>query len=289
MTDRPGREDIDAPRAAMSRPHETHELNPVFVRGMQRSGTSAMGRAAKTMGFRGFGEGHLWYDLVRPFTRLRDPAYMPNYRDDSYALGGDRVERLGRDLASMLDRFHREALGCGPTERWVDKSPGMEAVEVAPELARLFPGSQFVFLCRNGITTVNSGTLYWSDNPGAFGMMCRGWVRTMRCWREVRGALEGRYLEVSQELMAAEPEKTARRVTGFLGVPEARKRVAELWAGTRVLSAYPDRRPGEYGNRVTWTDRQKEAFEKVCGEEMAVWGYELDFESPGPATSSSSP
>lgn len=53
------------------------QLDPVFVRGMQRSGTSVMAHALRKMGIAGFGEGHLWFDLVKPFDKLRDPAYFP--------------------------------------------------------------------------------------------------------------------------------------------------------------------------------------------------------------------
>ena len=86
-------------------------LDPVFVRGMQRSGTSVMARALQQLDILGFGEGHLWFELVKPFERLCDPNYCPTLRDDSYALGQGREMHLAKLTAVFLDRFHRETLG----------------------------------------------------------------------------------------------------------------------------------------------------------------------------------
>jgi hypothetical protein len=255
------------------------QLNPVFVRGMQRSGTSAMGRALREMGMVGFGEGHLWFDLIKPFTRLRDPAYWPNLRDDSYTCGGRRVAELEKYIAVALDRFHRDHLSA-KAKRWIDKSPGAEPVRVAPLLAELFPCAQFVFLYRNGITNVHSGFKYWPDDPEIFNIMCRGWVETMSAWREVRESLDGRYIEIAQEEMAQKPYETARRLTSFLNARESLDRVAELLAFKRVLSAFPDKQPGEYRYVIDWSPEQKDYFVEMCQEEMRIWGFEVNLDAP---------
>ena len=190
-----GWDDIDA---------RWQQLNPVFVRGMQRSGTSIMGRALRRMNIAGFGEGHLWFDLVEPFTQLRDPAYHPHLREDEYALGQGRVAQLEKYIAVALDQFHRDHLS-SDLKRWMDKSPGAEAVRIAPLLAELFPRSQFIFMYRNGITNVHSGIKFWADYPGIFQVMCQGWTETMSAWREVRKSLRGRYIEIAQEIVCSIP------------------------------------------------------------------------------------
>ena len=65
-------------------------LDPIFIMGRQRTGTSIMWRALKYAGFLGFPEGHLWFDLVGSFARLRDPTYLENLRRDIYTLGSGR-------------------------------------------------------------------------------------------------------------------------------------------------------------------------------------------------------
>lgn len=172
-------------------------LDPVFVRGMQRSGTSAISQALSKMGIRGFGEGHLWYEILESFNRLRDPSYFPNYREDVYALGQERLSKLEQYIAVALDAFHRDTLSID-SKRWMDKSPGADAVRAVPLLAELFPRAQFIFMHRNGITNVQSGVKFWQDDPDIFSVMCRGWAETMSLWRQMRDGLAGRYIEIAQ-------------------------------------------------------------------------------------------
>ena len=256
------------------------QLNPVFVRGMQRSGTSIMGRALRQMGILGFGEGHLWYELLKPVTQLRNPNYSPNYREDDYALGQGRLFKLEKYIAVALDQFHRDSLPAHP-KRWMDKSPGADAVYVVPLLADFFPQAQFIFLHRNGITCVESGVKFWSDDPDIFYTMCQGWAETMSAWRRVRDGLEGRYIEIAQEDIAANPFEIAALLTDFLDEPLYYPAVASLLASQRVLSSFPGKRPRDYNYRIDWSPHQREFFVETCGEEMEAWGYEIDFDSPG--------
>lgn len=261
------------------------QLDPVFIRGMQRSGTSMMARALGRMKIRGFGEGHLWFELVKPLEKLHDPTYKPFVRQDAYALGQDRISRLEKYLAVMLDQFHRDHLP--ELERWMDKSPGAEAVRVLPWLMKIFPQSQVIFLYRNGITCVHSGLNHWPDQPaGGFEMLCGAWTRTMSIWRGLREVLPQRSIEIAQEDMATKPFETASRLTDFVGRPEAAQEVAELLRSKRVLSSFPDKDPGDYRYEIDWTPAQRAYFVKTCGPEMEAWGYEIDFEAPGPAAGS---
>ena len=50
-------------------------LDPIFILGRQRTGTSIVWRALQAAGFWGFNEGYLWFDLVEPLARFRDPDY----------------------------------------------------------------------------------------------------------------------------------------------------------------------------------------------------------------------
>ena len=257
------------------------QLDPVFVRGVQRSGTSVVARALLRMKILGFGEGHLWFDIVKPLEQLADPNYMPHLRDGAYALEGDRLSRLERYIALTIDRFHRDHLS-PDLERWVDKPPGLEAVLVVPLLARLFPRSQSVFMYRNGITCLHSAINRFEIQPGVFDfeLMCHAWAETMAAWRNVREQLSGRYIEISQESLVLEPSRVAERLTTFLGKKLA-KPVAELFTTKRVLSTFPDRPPEDYEYVIDWRPDQEAFFADVCPTEMEAWGYEMDFEAPG--------
>lgn len=261
------------------------ELDPVFVRGMQRSGTSAMGRALQQMGIVGFGEGHLWFELIKPFNDLRDKEYRPNLRVSSYTLGEDRVWELEKYIAVALDQFHRDHLLLDDSSRWMDKSPGAEAVQVIPLLANLFPQAQFIFMCRSGVTTIHSAVKLWRDHKfwaneiELFQTMCLAWDETMSAWRRVRDEIQGRYLEVRQEDMACNPDEVATTLTDFLGLPEFSTSISDLLRSNRANSAFPDRSPGDYCYQIDWTDEQKVYFIETCQEEMEAWDYEVDFGS----------
>jgi hypothetical protein len=172
----------------------------------------------------------------------------------------------------------------------MDKSPNVEAVRVVPLLAKLFPRAQFIFMYRNGITCVHSAIKRWEVQPGVFDFenACQSWAATMSTWREIRGSLSGRYIEVAQEEMAAKPIETAAHLTNFLGTTEYLDQVADLFRSKRVLSTFPDRPPGDYQYQIDWSPAQQAYFVSTCGEEMKAWGYEVDFDSPGSAQAASS-
>jgi len=251
-------------------------LDPIFIMGAQRSGTSIMARAMTVLGYSHFGEGHLWFELMAPLARWRDPMYRRRLRRPIFALGEGRNLLLEKYIALAIDDFHRQTLPGNPS-RWSDKSPGLPAVEAATMLARVFPRSQFIFTVRSGVSSVHSGLRLWSDREGMFYKLCSNWQRVMSTWREMRQELEGRSLEIRQEELVTHPEGIAAELTTFLGVPEKREVIAELFRSKRVNTAFPDRPPGDYDYQVDWSDDQKALFVATCGEEMAAWGYALPF------------
>lgn len=255
------------------------QLDPIFIMGMQRSGTSMIQRALGVAKFFSFGEGHLWLELIECFARFRDPEYRKVTKRKYWTLGEGRNILLEKYVALAIDRFHRDNVPWKPV-RWLDKSPGSAAVKLAPLLAEIFPKSQFIFMHRNGITAVNSGIKLQPDNPNVFRWMCHGWAKTMSTWRKVRGLLEGRYIEIAQEEIASNPEGTAARLTEFLHIPEHREAIAELFRTQRVNTAFPEKRPGDYDYEINWSGEQKRYFIQTCGEEMRAWGYSMDLIGP---------
>jgi hypothetical protein len=258
------------------------QLDPIFIIGTQRTGTSIMWRVLRTANFLGFNEGHLWLDLLEPLARLRDPAHKKWLRQRIFTLGSDRNLVLEKHCALMIDRFHRDLLP-PPLVRWVDKSPGVNAVQLAPMLSQLFPRSQFIFMRRNAISKVNSGINYISRERDleAFRAMCGRWVRVMKTWRKLSHLLVGRSIELEQERIAERPYDVGQEVAGFLGVPEYAEEFGSVFDSRRENTAFPGRDAGDYMYPVDWTEQQKATLSAICGAEMRVWGYPLDFQNPG--------
>lgn len=268
-------------------------LNPIFIMGRQRTGTSIMWRSLRAADFRGFPEGHLWFDIVEAFARLRDPTYQENIRQDIFTLGSERNYVLEKRFAVMMDQFHRDLLG-SDLGRWVDKSPGIHAVQAAPMLAELFPRAQFIFMLRNPITTVHSTIHYVPKNRDRAAAVeqddeetlyrirvtCRHWVRVMESWRQVRPLLAGRYIEVPQEHLVETPVGIAERLAEFLGIPGYAEAIAEVFQSRRENTAFPEKEVKEFFYPVNWTDEQEAVLTDICQDEMEVWGYPLDFQRP---------
>jgi hypothetical protein len=194
----------------------------------------------------------------------------------------------------MMDRFHRDLLG-PDLVRWVDKSPGVDAVQVAPMLAELFPQSQFIFMLRNPIMTVNSSVHYIPKNRPVpkdvvpaeekplhvYRTLCRHWVRVMETWRHVRHLLAGRYIEIPQEQIVVDPDSVARELTEFLGVPRTAETIANTFKSRRENTAFPNKEVDDFFYPVGWKEEQEAVLAEECAHEMTMWGYALDFERPG--------
>lgn len=266
-------------------------LDPIFIVGRQRTGTSVVWRALREAGFNGFAEGQLWLELAEPFCRLHDPLYASDLRQPYFALSQGRLRELERRFALMIEGFQRRHV-TPETKRWVDKSPGPTAIRLSPVLGRLFPKSQFVFTYRHPVATVLSAEAYVARHdptvrePGPakeafFEATCGHWLRSMASWRYVRQLLEGRYLEIAQEHIAEQPSRVARELMTFLGAPEAAESVTEVFRSLRENTAFPDRAAGDYGYAPRWSEERRRLLARICGEEAARWGYTLSFDRPG--------
>ena len=259
-------------------------LDPIFIRGAQRSGTSILSLALASLGINSFGEGHLWDEVLLPFETLSDVSYLPDYRHESYTLGSEGLSSLRKYIAVAIDDFHRHLLDSG-ARRWADKSPGAVAVQRANSVAESFPKCQFLFVYRNPIATVHSGIHYWPDQPNIFETMCQVWTETMSAWRAARDTLAGRFLEISQENIASDPEKIAAEMAAFLDLPFpeiAAPQIAEVFQTSRHVSSFIGKSPADCRYEIDWTSDQRKQFVDLCGYEMECWGFDIDFDAPGP-------
>ncbi len=262
-------------------PETWHQLDPVFIRGMQRSGTSILNCVLSDAGIIGFAEGHLCADLIETLSRLYDPTYKRGQvmKQAYFALGEGRHVLFEKYIALAIDRYHRDLL-CLDSRRWFDKSPGCRSVEALPMLIQLFPRSQIIFVYRNGISTVHSGISIWPTKPEIFKEMCQNWTRTMSTWRKLKPLLQGRYIELAQENMVQEPDQVALILAGFLHTPHHQTEMAECLRSCRANSSFPDRPPQDYAYQIDWSEQQKAFFIETCQTEMKAWGYPLDFQHP---------
>ncbi len=117
-----------------------------------------------------------------------------------------------RDLAEIVYRWHMRVEG---KARWGDKTPVY--IQIVPELARMFPNSQFIFLVRDGRDVAKSFQVRawigrWLHNN------TREWTSALEYQqRWTRSGLRERILLVRYEDLVLETEGTLRKICGFIG------------------------------------------------------------------------
>jgi Sulfotransferase family len=192
-----------------------------------------------------------------------------------------------RDLAEVVYRWHVQAEG---KARWGDKTPVY--IGIVRELARMFPGSRFIHLVRDGrdvaksfqATGWDSGGRWLHDNT-------REWNKAMEWhWRWSRSELRDRILLVRYEDLVLEMEATLRRICRFIGEEFEPQMLA--WQGkvdeqvpARERKAHPKLklRIGAEGVarwKQEMTARETFVAEAFMGSHLARLGYERRYRSP---------
>lgn len=242
---------------------EAHPLQ-IFILGSPRSGTSEMAATlAKVLRLPWLGESH-----VAPlFAQAADA--LSGDRD-----GGNRVLQLMSEqsmrsvVTTAFRKFYYYAHG---SSSFLDKTPGVPTIKVAPFLHECFPTSKVIYLRRNGISNVLSRMKKFGGN---FSEHCADWAAAITSWDDVKDKVPS-YVEIDQEAMLADPDGVALKVASYLGIAHAAGDVAASFrAGTN------ERTGAGIGHATLtstdWDDTQKAVFRATCGTVMSRHGYSMD-------------
>jgi hypothetical protein len=202
---------------------------PVFVVGSPRSGTTMLRLLLDAHDELAIpGESHFvpglrprWYNRNRSRERTIE-AIASNFYVKKWDVDDDALLALVRsddaaDYAGIARAFFAGYAALKGKTRWGDKTPGY--VSYLTSISALFPDVQVVHLIRDGRQVARSIAEQEWGAPTL--------VSAARWWRNkvARGCGFGRsarpdqYLEVRLEHLTADPERTARRLCDFLGVP----------------------------------------------------------------------
>ena len=233
----------------------------LFLMGSPRSGTSQLGSTlTKVLALPWLGEGH----AAPLFSRAAD------------ALSGDINGENGfvRYLAKQnfrhiaIEAAKRAYFYLHGSASFVDKTPGVEMIAAAPFLNECFPGSRFVFQRRNPVANVLSRMAKFG---GSFEAHCRDWAGAMNEWLKIRPLLP-HYVEIQQEDMLAAPDRVAKTLADYIGLPDCADRISQsLKTDSLERTGAGDGQSDRL--RAGWTSEQVAAFEKLCGPAMRAFGY----------------
>ncbi len=248
--------------------------SPIFIGGLQRSGTSLMRLLLDSHPHIACGpkESKLFREnrLERIYTDLR--TIWPTGLDPRYEFAPHMVDQVMAGLihqAVLLPYCQKQG-----KPRWAHKTP--ETILFIDTLFALFPAAQFIHLIRDprdAFCSVREKYCsvrekaarykpYWATMTPE--RTAEEWCRRIHCglaWRE----RPDRYREVRYEELVSQPEATLRSLFAFLGEP---------WAAN-VLENNPTFSTSVGRWRSELSAAEVAAIEAVAGETMRALGYPL--------------
>ena len=261
------------PPIAWPGPVSDPEHRPVFILGAARSGTSAVAHALLTAaGYEGNEEGHL-FDMLAPL--------VAGARRFDASKADERLAGRNTTVARVPPEFIDDGLAfiaitaarlLFPTGRWLDKTPYIDMVFLAPRFRRIWPNARFVFMKRRAIENIASRMRKFDFD---FAHNCREWATIMEAWLAAREKLSGAAVELDQIDVARAPDQAAERLAGLLGLSETEQgRVAQLLRSERPqqtgVAIAEEKGLEDMGWRPDWVS----TFREVCGPIMAAYGYQ---------------
>lgn len=270
--------------------------NPVFVVGMNGSGTSmlteCLGRHPELYAFPG--ETRMIPHFITEAARFGDLDDDDNFRafwdyinhsvpdfrvfNDQQPLAlPDDWRSHPRNLAGILDAIFRGFAADSGKTRWCEKSPNHSEHILA--LAALFPSSKFVHIVRDGRDCAASTNRRQFRNPN---LAIYRWRRIVAEAKRQGTSLPNRYFELRYEDLTSDPEHWMRQVCEFLDLPfdprvlestmPQSAKGASLESG-QIGSIEPNSR--KY--RRYFTPKQIASLERISGKFLRELGYETEY------------
>lgn len=267
---------------------------PVFVAGLERSGTSLMyallashPRIAMTR------RTNLWTHFYGQYGDLGDDANLDRCLDtmmryrrlvklqpDCARLRRDfrAGERTYGRLFALLCDQHAERLG---RPRWGDKSLGTE--RYARPIFDAYPEARVLHMIRDPRDRFASSLTRWQQRRGGIGAGTAEWLASARLALRNERERPGAYRVVRYETLVSAPEAAVREVCDFIDEPFAPEMLslqgAPAFADRGSNSSYGQRTPGTITTssvgrfREVLSPRQIAFVQRTARDEMARFGY----------------
>jgi hypothetical protein len=241
----------------------------VFILGAPRTGTSITYYALHDVfGLPGRGESHVMplFQRIMHMFFLHAREFAPPKSD----LAGQLKPRDFRShLVTYIRCFYAENY---PDGRFVDKTPGAEAITGVRLIRDAFPAARIIITRRTGIEVVQSVQRKFSTD---FEAACQLWSSCMTAMEMVRPDLSD-VLEIDQFDLTNSPEAVSKQMSAYLGFPKESATLARFFVERRTdQSSEHDWRRRLSLDEVSWTEKQKATFIRICGEHMKTFSYPM--------------
>jgi hypothetical protein len=228
----------------------------------------------KTRRYEGAGEGHLFELLGSLLSEIE--SYYDRHQGALLPTAGTMLKRVPVDqfVKNIEKMFIDLARKLFPTTYWLDKTPSVGMVNLAPRLLDIWPNSKFIFMKRRGIENIESKKRKFDQ---AFLGRCSEWAGVMQSWRAIRDELGAAAIEIEQLELAKKPEQTASKVAQHIGLEEQYL----LRFQQTLMTDRPEVTPGGFATiydfaELPWSAEEKAHFRRICGGTMDDYEYTYD-------------
>ncbi|MGE3533058.1 MAG: sulfotransferase [Steroidobacteraceae bacterium] len=245
----------------------------LFIVGAPRSGTSALHQVlTKCTGWMSFNEGHL-LSLAHQIEETVDKYRKQAHIIDTMAIHVAPDSYWQSSLVAYFREMYTQLYG---TRDWIDKTPGPQMIAHVQFALKCWPDARFIFMKRRGIENIRSGLSKFSHL--SFEALCDDWALCLERWSEIRGKINGSFIEIDQYDMLTLPGEVGKSVASFLGLSDAqRQQFVEL-----IQTYFPERTSGNKNSTACalddtgWASHHKDYFRRRCGPMMRAYGYSMN-------------
>ncbi len=273
--------------------HKSPTAEPVFIVGMNGSGTSmllrCLGRHPELYRFPE--ETKLLPYFIRSLPKYgdlnNDKNYLRLWNDLKNIFAFRKVNKglppplpaewrdVPRDFGSIVDKIFRYFASTEGKIRWCEKTP-MHALHIHT-LASVFPDARFLHIIRDGRDCAASFHRRWGYKPER---TIFRWKNVVREARRQGASLGGRYFEIRYEELTRAPEPAMRRICTFLDVSFDDMMLRPSRSGSRDVHSESKVIVPNYGKwRIYFHERQMYRLEKIAGQMLAELNYPTDYPS----------
>jgi Sulfotransferase family len=253
-----------SPGRAMTEEALTASLHRLFIVGLPRSGTSTLVHALRSIGYRGFAEGHLLGLL--PALEETMVRYYGTWKADNVVgtmLNGVDLYSLMMRYRTVFRQLFEETIGPPP---WLDKNAVPSILPYLKMIQSTWNDAAFIFTRRRPIDFIYSAMKKFPDR--SFDDLCEAVQFTFNNWENQKANLH-KYIEVDQSEFY-DAERLAEKLIVFLGLEERiRSSLVEnlRFQVERTADTYAAKQLADF----RLTDQQREKFKRQCGAIMKTY------------------
>jgi hypothetical protein len=273
------------------------ERGPVFVAGLERSGTSLIyALLASHPNIAMTRRTNLWRHFYGQYGDLGEPANLDRCLETMrrykrlvvLELDFDRLRtdfRAGEPTyAALFAALESQIADRMDRPRWGDKS--LHTEHYAEEIFDAYPGARILHMIRDPRDRFASSYARWKVRRGGVGAGTAEWLSSSRLAGRNQRRYPDRYRIVRYETLATEPEATLHDICGFIGESFTAAMLTMEGATTfrdeGSNSSYGPRDPGVISTssigrfRDVLSPRQIACIQLLARTEMASFAYEPD-------------